>query len=266
MEITIDKKELQKIGFKFRNIASRLLKTNYQDGMENLQRFLDYIDNVTIIENYIKKNNIKKFDIETDINKREYREGYKLPINPSDEIAYIYQLLKYCNENCSEYIEICSGYSKGNFQQWVDEFNSRVVLPFVNHINNYLEEVAIDMNLNENDKTTITIHNESGQVNLSQDESTINAVQNNQINKEIEKVFSKYKKLIEEIEIPSEEKEDTIELVDIAVDETKKDKPKKSLIKVATEKINETIKFGNATLGFVKVSEKLIDMFSKFTN
>lgn len=262
MEITIDKKEHQKISLKFRQIASRLLKTNWEDGMENLKRFLNAIESEPIIIDFINNNNLTKFNIKKDLDEKEYLEPYKLPISKEDEIAYVYQLLKYCNDNCKEYLNLCQYYYSGNFQERVDQFNSRVVLPFINHINSYLEEVAIDMNLNENGKTTITINNTSGQVNLAQDSSIINAVQNNQSKDEIENLLSKYKDLIQQVETSKEEKDDTVELIDVAFEESKKKKPKKSIIKVAIEKVEQMTKLAGAAIGFTEVSQKLIDLLS----
>lgn len=263
MEITIDKKEFQKISAAFRRYASRLLRTSASDGLDNLKRFLNVIEETPLIWDFIEENNNKKFDIENEVKSREFMAGYDIPINPSEEIAYVYQLLRYCADKCDDYWRICIHYSSSNkFQDHIDAFNNRVVHPFISHIEGYLRERWID--LGEEGKIQITVN--GGQVAIAQDNSTINATQNNNYGEteNLIKYIEEYKKTLKELQIDDEVKEETIELLDAATDEAKADKPKKAIIKTTISKINEVAKFGANVASIVKLSDQIIDLLSTY--
>lgn len=60
----------------FRRIASRLLKTDRDDGINNLKRFIYFIENNPIIKSFIDEHNTFTFDIEKEIKEREMHEAY----------------------------------------------------------------------------------------------------------------------------------------------------------------------------------------------
>jgi hypothetical protein len=263
MEILLDKKEFQKISTEFRRVSSRLLRTRHEDGINNLKRFLSYIENTPLIWEFIQQNNIVTFDIENEVNNRDFGEGYNIPLDKSEEIAYVYQLLKYCAENCSDYWSICSYYSPGKtYQDHVDAFNDRVVHPFISHIEVYLRERWIEMG--EEGKIQINVH--GGQVAIAQDHGTVNATQHNHYGQiaNLQVLVEQFKELIDSLNIGEEEKQDTKEILDIAVLEVKSDKPRRSLLKHAIEKIEYMGKLGTGLNGLSTVSQKLIDLFNQY--
>ncbi|OCA97243.1 hypothetical protein [Clostridium beijerinckii] len=95
-QIEINKKEFEKISYNFRVISCRLLRTNYENSAGDLARFLNYIHQIPLINEFIIKNNIHLFDIQHIIDLRERYEVYELPVDPTEEISFIYQLLTYC--------------------------------------------------------------------------------------------------------------------------------------------------------------------------
>lgn len=264
MEITIDKKEFQKISMQFRRYSSRLLTTSVDDGIDNLKRLLNYIENTPLIWDFIDESNKKEFDIESEVKNRDYFEGYNIPLDMSDEIAFTYQLLKYCTENCSEYWGICMYYntSSNHVQDSVDEFSKSVVHPFISHIEGYLKERWIDMG--EEGKIQITVN--GGQVAIAQDNATVNATQINNFGdkEDLIKYIQQYKELLNKLDIDKDMKEETEELLDAALDETNSDKPKKSIIKMAITKVGEVVKVGSTVVGMVKLTQQIIELFNKF--
>lgn len=141
----MDIKEIQKLSKNFRVIASRLLNSRYEDAMDNLIRFINFVDNDEMISGFISKNNNTQFDIEKIIKERGYDERYPTQFKISEEIAFTYQLLKYATKNFDDYFRISEGYSGSRkLQDHNDEFNSVVVNPFIQYILVYLHELYVD--------------------------------------------------------------------------------------------------------------------------
>jgi hypothetical protein len=265
MEISIDRKEFQKISLEFRRLSSRLLKTYLDDGMDNLKRLLNFIENTPLIWDFIAENNIAKFNMKDEIEKREFLEGYNIPIEKSDEIAYVYQLLKYCTENCGDYLGICMYYSSSRtLQDHIDSFNDRVVNSWISHIEVYLREKLIDMG--DNEKISITVN--GGQVAIAQDDSTVYATQNNNLSpvEDINTLSVELIKLINLLDIEKEKKEETKEIIEAAVEEVNSEKPKKSIIKYAITKVEDVTKLGAGVVGLLTTSKKAIEVFSNIIN
>lgn len=263
MEISMDKKEFQLVSVEFRRLASRLLKTDFEDALDNLKRFLSYIENTPLIWEFIQEHNTTTFDIEKEIKERNMYEGYNIPLEKSQEIAYIYQLLKYCAENCRDYWSICAYYSNGRkYQDHVDAFNNRVVSAFVSHIEVYLRGKWIEMG----DKDEIQITVNGGQVAIAQGQGTVHATQNNNYGQvqDLKALAEEFYKLIESLDIDQEAKEDTKEIVEVAVAEVVSDKPKRSIIKHAIEKIEYAGKIGAGLNGLNTVATQIIEHLQKF--
>lgn len=263
MELLMDKKEFQIMSTEFRRVASRLLKTNVDDGLDNLKRFLSCIESNPIIWAFIEKHNTLTFDIAKIVQEREIHESYKIEPNKNYEISFIYQLLKYCAEECNDYISICYWYgSSRKFQDMVDSFNDRVVHLFISHIEVYLKGVWLDMA--EEGKININVN--GGQVAIAQGKGTVNATQNNYTGhtQGIKELAEEFFKLIESLEMNNEEKEDTKEIIEVAVAEIASDKPKRSIVKHAIEKIEYAGKLGTGLNGLNTVGTQLVSIFQQF--
>lgn len=247
----------------FRRIASRLLKTNMDDGMSNLRRFLGFIETNPLIWEFIETHNTKIFDMEKITKERTMREGYPIEPDKEYEISFIYQLLKYCSQHCNEYITICYWYgSSRKFQDMVDSFNDRVVHLLVSHIEVYLKGVWLDMG----DDGRINISVTGGQVAIAQGQGTVNATQNNHYAEaqNLKELAEDFYKLIEALDIDKEDKEDTKEIIEVAVAEVISEKPKRSLVKHAIEKIEYAGKLGTGVDGLNTVGQQLVSMFQTF--
>ncbi len=261
MESNIDVKALKKISLNYRVAASRLLKTNFEDGMANLKRFLLFIDNQPIIKKFID-DNFFEFDVEKEVRECEtsYNLLYSIPTEPLNELSFVYQILKYYSENYNNYLDpIPEAYSRDrSLQKHVDEFNKRVVMPFVNLINTFLEELYIeggDAALSN----PITINNQSGQVNLAQHNSNITATQN--LNTEAAKILEKF---IAALQVEKFDNKDELKemLESVLADFRQNSTPDKTTISTLINKINNIIALGELSVGAIETGKKLLKFFN----
>ena len=130
----------------------------------------------------------------------------------------------------------------------VRDFNHSVILVLIDNINDYMKKVGIDMGLDKN--TTFTIN--GGQVNIANDEATINAVQNTGIGINELKEF---KGLIDEMrnslsnDLSDEDKQNAIESIDAIEQELRSNAPNEALVKThfkLLKKIDSSVKFVSA--------------------
>ena len=263
MELLMDKKEFQIMSAEFRRVASRLLKTDVDDGLDNLKRFLYCIENNPIIWEFIEEHNTLTFDIEKEIREREMHDGYPIQPDKNYEISFIYQLLKYCSKHCRDYLSICYWYgSSRKYQDMVDSFNDRVVHLLVSHIEIYLKGVWLSMGVDG--KINISVN--GGQVAIAQGQGTVNATQNNHYGQaqNLKELAEEFFKLIEALDMDKEEKEDTKEIIEVAVAEVVSEKPKRSLIKHAIEKVEYAGKLGMGLNGLNTVGHQLVSLFQQY--
>lgn len=163
MEVQVDRKALRKVSNEFRGAASRLLNGGFQDSDANLQRFMAYIENNAIIYGFLEQE-IKKVDVGS-YPPMERGEDYRwnVPTDPSAEIVYVYSLLRASaqGEKGFGYLNISRLYNRSSskYQDYVDAFNKSVVLPFINHIEQYLQGLMIDAGIHDRDSTSVHVSN-----------------------------------------------------------------------------------------------------------
>ena len=226
----VSRKDLKIVSRNFRSISSRLLTCAFEDFNANIKRLYNYIENEPIIIEYIKSCIDEEYNIEEEI--KEVSQGYGRVIfnqylSEKEEVSFTYQLLKFISEKNIDYLKYTRGYTHSNkFQDMTKGFAERVVLPFVNDIDSYLERIFTEMGFDENE--TYTIINNGGQVNISKGNSLINATQNN-----YNKVDKLVKKIKEEINdsIEDDLKEIIIDNIEGIQEEIKKPNMKKGRIK-----------------------------------
>ena len=182
-EIKLTKTELRKISREFRTIASRLLRTEYKQGISNLKRFIDFIEKNRIINEFIQKHN--KYDFSAIID--DTNKMYVIPDDSkSHEISYVYQILKAHLEGCESsrkdmgYVNLAMGFERRTkFQEIVDNFGKNVMFPFVSHIEGYLTDLQIDMGDEDQTKISIQVHGDNYGGNLGNTMSETNIDQSN---------------------------------------------------------------------------------------
>lgn len=263
MELT--KKELKIISYEFRRISNRLLQASYKEMLSVLNIFIDCIEKEKIIYEYVRNCKREGFDVERevqDVYGSYGRSIFSLGVTIEEEVYTVYNILKYILDNKLNVTGLASGYSNGKtYQERVKEFNNRVALVLVNNIEAYLTKINIDMGYDEEVKHMITIN--GTQVNISNGNSTLNAVQNNNNEpNELIKMIELIKNSIDE-SIPNEEKEMIIENIETVQDQLQSEKPKKGLIRTCLSGLNTVI------LGLphaVKLAENVKEFVSYTSN
>lgn len=239
----LSKKDLKKISREFRSVSSRLIQSSYEDIFPILNIFINTIEKQEIVYEYIKNCTNDGYDV-----KKAFEDAYGdwdniflLGNTVEEEVYTIYNILKYILDNNVDITMITMGYSRSKYyQEKVKAFHDRVTLVLVNHIDNYLMNIAIDMGYDEEVKHMITVN--GTQVNISNGNSTLNAVQNNNNNEssELIKIIDAIKGSIDK-DIPEDEKEIILENVETIQEQLESEKPKKGLIKTCIAGLNTTI-------------------------
>lgn len=241
----IDKKQLKIISMEFRTIANRLINCNHQTGMALLKRFLTHIDENEIISDYIKEY-VKPEDFEPVERGAAFSS---MGDTKQEEISYTYQYLKYAVDNFRNfYYDMAFNYAKDTNDS-VKEFCIRIILPFVNYIEGYLTEIGIKMGYDEDVKYMINVNGGVAQVNVANDNATVNAIQNNRI--DIARFESLISKVLESIPdgFSTEEKEHLSDNIEVIREEINSSSPRKGFINTALkglQAINGTTQFGAA--------------------
>ncbi|WP_233192579.1 hypothetical protein [Sporosarcina sp. P2] len=247
MEKIIDVKEFKVLSRQFRRIAGDLL--NAQDTYEAMRlakRFIKYINYEPILFDFIKKNNAVNFDIKEIIQSRRFNEKFNIPLEVNEEIAFIYQLLKYITENFDRYDTVSRSYASYKGAKIADsirEFNREVVKLLVNHITDYLEEKAIELGIDEKPNARVLIQGNVGQLNFSET-GNIQANQQNNSQNSNEELLSLAKELIAILKDTKIEnaadKEDAIDFVEEATNLIESgNQPKPSVIRRARESLSK---------------------------
>lgn len=178
----MDKRELKKISLEFRQMASRVLHSHYNDFYRNLQMFVGHIQQTDLLIGYIKSLPDTGADMDAEVDEVAKNFGryiFDFGSSKDEQVVNSYRLLSSSRITEQNILDLCTAYCPGShkFQDAVNSFGKRVILPFVNYLENYLTEIGIDMGMDDSVQYKITVN--GGQVNLAQDNSTISAVQNN---------------------------------------------------------------------------------------
>lgn len=245
MEIT--KKDLRKTSKAFRSYANRVINAHYDEFDSILKMFLKHIDKTPLIYNYINSFDIVCSDQDLSTQVQDVVESYGAKYfytgeTIEEELIYTYKLLKYLNQSDMHVTYYGQAYGGRQYQEITKNFATRVVLPFVNHIEDYLTEIAIEMGYDEEAKFMININGGQAQVNISKDNSTLEAHQTNNIQgAELETIVASIKALLTD-EISESNKEIINDNVDVIQEELKKENPKRGFLKTAWNGIETTIK------------------------
>lgn len=63
MDYHVSRAEIKKLSREFRVIAGQLLKTAHEDGINNLKRFIKFIETNPLLYDFIIKNQNRKYEI-----------------------------------------------------------------------------------------------------------------------------------------------------------------------------------------------------------
>lgn len=234
--------EIQEISLDYRDLAKRLLRTDYSQCDSNLIRFMNFIESNELISEFIKEKNTKEYDIETIIKTRENWEPFEISPIKNEEISFEYQLLKYACVNFEgNFTKLYGliGYisTKGSYNDHLRNFSDHIIDPFVDYINKFLTK-CYNQAMKEEGKnnpsapvgSTITATNSTVLYgsHVSGDVSNVVIITNVEQQKALESI-EKIESYLDEIN--KENKEDFIDLLnEIKEDIKNHKKPKKSLL------------------------------------
>ena len=240
----VTKKDIKNYSRDFRTIANRTLNSDFDVFDGNLKRLINYIDNNSIISEFINSciDDKDEFNIEDDL--KQVSNGYgryhfRSFIEERKEISYTYQTLKYITENNIVFTQYVYPYSTSSkYQDKVKGFNDKFILPFINAINGNFERICVEMGLDEENKYIITINGE--QVNIAKDNSIIYANQNN--NSDLNELVTKLKKVLEENSVSEDIKNEIMDNAEGILEEVSSRKPRKGRIRSFVEGLKQSAK------------------------
>jgi hypothetical protein len=183
----INKKELRRISSDFRMYADYLMRTTETKGMQNLKRFVNFIDQTLVISSFLQnKRRESNFQL-VSFDSLDIDELYHESLE--DEISFIHQLLQYGVEKFSgkddsywRLIHKAGCAVRPNFQAGINEFNSRIIEPFVCYIELHLTHLQADLGDDENAKLIFHLYGDNYGTNLG---ATMNEMSIDQSNSSI---------------------------------------------------------------------------------
>ncbi|XZJ40570.1 hypothetical protein ACSXCW_02690 [Clostridium perfringens] len=270
-KIQMDKKSFEKENLRFRAFAGDLLKTNERDFHNKIKIFFEFISNSDLIKEFIDNNNIFEYNIVEAINTRDlsYPASFVVSSNMQEAISFSYQMIKFCAE-CEDENALRSVYIHYNgdsyYNEMVKSFNNHVPKILIDAISLYFQERRVDMK--EDGKIVINVNGNGGQVIYGSDNSQITATQNNNFDStdSLNKLFEELKKDLSNINIDKDEKEELIESTELAIETSKSDKPKKTIIKTAITGLKGLIELTGLSMAAINNANGLIEAFNKIIN
>ncbi len=260
----LNRLELKKIQYEFNSLSTRLLQADFNDYNDVLKKYVRFLDETEIISDFIK--GCGKCDQDMALEFKEVQTNraiFSLGDTTEEEVRNIYSILQYIVENdVNVYCGIGMSYSHNHkFQEILKDFNNRVTLVLIRNIETYLTKVGIDMGLDDN--VSYYISNIDGQVNIANDNATINAT--NTINgldtDEFTRLVNEIKALAQSSNLSSDDAEVVNNNLEVISEEIQKDKPRKGFIKTAItglKAIKGTAEFGAAVIAFIQFIQPLI--------
>lgn len=250
--------------YDFNCFSNRLLHADFRDYNDALRKFLNFVKSTPIIYDYIVDCGPSKQDLDKEFQKANESYGrftFSLGETVEEEVCNIFEILCYISNNDIDITYMVTlGYSSSyDCQEQLQAFNGRVTMIFINNIERYLTKVGIDMGLDEKNTYSITVSH--GQVNIANDNATITA--NNIIDADLMQLAD----LIDKVKMASTNitGEDAVTLAEglqFIEEETKSDKPKKSLLKTtlnSLKAIKGTVEFGAALTTLIQFMQPFLN-------
>jgi len=238
------------------------------EAMRLTKRFMIFIDKEPIIKDFIERKHTQIYDFEQIIAKKNAMDKFQLPIDPDEEVSYIYQLLKYLTKTYDSYLGFARPYAlfKGaKYQDMVRSFNRDVIRLFVDQITSYLGEMAITMGIDEKPNARVVVTGSVGNLMFTEGDvtgnTTLNQTNNNQGNQTIQEIAKELLQLLEESNIDNTElKEDAIDYVtDVVTKVENGDEVKPSLIRRATSALTSVTGLVGSGTAFATTATQFID-------
>ncbi|MDO4649433.1 MAG: hypothetical protein Q4B26_12355 [Eubacteriales bacterium] len=262
----LNRKDLRKIANDYNSLCNRLLQADFNDYNVVLARFIDYLNRTEIIKDYIVSCGECNQNMEAEFNEVQTRHAiFDLGSTDEEEVRNVFAILTYIVENnINVYYGVAMSYSSSRkYQEILKDFNDRVTMVLIRHIENYLRNLGIDMGLDEKMEYVITMEN--GQINIASDSAVINATNNvsNMDQGTLDKLISRVREEAKKSSIIEKEQDmevlsDSLETIQ---EEASSDKPRKGIIRTAIAGLTAlkgSAEFGAAVVTLVQFIQPLL--------
>lgn len=253
--------DVKKVMSDFTSLSNRLSQAAYDDYMDVLRKTLNYIDSTELIRGFVVECGGVKEGLEADLDDviTTSHLRFQFSLDDKEEVSEIYTILKIiCGREYNHVpLGLLNSYSTASkYADKLKDFNHRVVFILINHIENYLKKVGIEMGIDNNLTYNIT----GTQVNIANDEATINATQNIGVNaEELQKLISALRSEIRE-DMPEADKNDVNECVNVIENELLSGDPNEQTVKSQfkiLKRIDCGVKFASACCSLLTFADKL---------
>lgn len=260
----LSRNDLRKIMYDYNSLCNRLLQADFNDYNGVLLKFVNFITDTDVIYDYIVDCGECDQDMDKEFQEVKTREAiFDLGATVTEEVRNVYSILKYIiDNNINVSHSIGFSYSRSNkYQEILKDFNDRVVMVLIRHVESYLTKVGIDMGID--DKVVYNITVRDGQVNIANDNSSIAATNNvgsidvNELNKLLDAVRAEANKSF----LSSDDMETVESSLEVIGDESKTSQPRKSFIKTAVtglKAVKGTIEFAAAVTALIQFIQPLL--------
>lgn len=252
---------------KFNSVSNRLLQSSYDNYLDDLRRFCNYLEANELIMEYLNSCGGYNSEIESLLDECLH-QGSKIQFSLDEdmETSEIYSYLKViCNRDYDHLpLGIIHPYSSSNkFADMLKEFNHCVVLALINHISDYLKKVGIEIGMDDN----VTYNINGQQVNIANDNANITAIQNNNgINaEELHKLIEAMKSELNP-NLSPEDKADAEESIDIIESELKTGNPDEQKVKSQfklLKRLDVGVKFASACCSLLTFVDKIFPFLAE---
>lgn len=249
--------------------SNRLLQTDYNEYISTLKKYINFLESTDIIKEYIDNcggyNDQIKDIFHSALNNRHI---FDLGDSEMEETSFIFSMLKYMSTNFQNvpYGILLRYSSAKSFNDKISVFNHRVVNVLILNISKYLKKEGIKMGMDDN--TTFVINNQSGQVNVANDNATINATQNNGIKAEdVTQLIDAMRAALAE-DISDDDRETANDSMDIIQDELLSEQPNEKNVKShfkILRKIDSGVKFASACCALLTFADKVYPFLGQLT-
>lgn len=245
-------------------MSNRLLQADFNDYNDVLAKYIRFLTETEIIHDFIEDCGTCDQDLDQEFG--EVKTGYaifSLGNTNEEEVRNVFAILKYIvvNDICVHY-GIGTSYSHSrSFPDIIKDFNNRVVMVLIRHIETYLTKIGIDMGLDDNITYNITV--KDGQINIANDNATINATNTASgmnIN-ELIQLIKEVKSTAESSDLSSEDRETLNSSLEVVEEELKSEKPRKGFLKTAIvgiKAIKGTAEFAAAVVALISFLQPYI--------
>ncbi len=242
--MTVNNRKLKGISLQFRNIASRALQSNNEDARVNIRRLLKFVSETPLLRQEIDKAPAPS-NLDEIWGEEAQRDRITYPDEPDEELGLLHAILiQLSKPDTREFWAICYGYGGvRHMHDCIPIVLEDTVGKYSDHLRQVIEMALLhseDPAYDHRD-VSVTITGGTNQVNLSQDNSSMNAQQSlssgaPEILKAVQEITSSMMN-IEVSGIKNETLEELRKTLDTIEEEVRRVQPRSSVIRSAKEKL-----------------------------